>query len=147
MTDDFLRRHPEVERSYQDAYDKALHGEADCDEDEARIMALAAVLPTILRAHEADLAGRDEPEFLDSVRNLVKVAQSSSTPALHDAIVTLCKIERAAAYLAGRAAGREEAAKVTSDVGMEFDTFKHVNFRDGWRCASDAIVTAIRSLP
>jgi len=112
MTDPaaFLRRHPEVEKTFTDVY--STENGLRMNEHHARLAALAAVLPAILRAHEADLAGRD---IMAGVYNdydgqyVVKADYAVQSVA--------------AAYLAGRAAEREEAAGDIEDADPQLAEF------------------------
>lgn len=103
MTDDFLRLHPEIADRFSTYFDGSI--------DSREIM--ADILPLILRAHEADLAGEVGNVYLDELALALADDLDRgilTREAFAGDFARRIRKERAAAYLAGRAAGREEAA-------------------------------------
>ena len=159
MTDDFLRRHPEI----VDALDDALINAATKYEfTDADWTAITAVIPLIIAAHEADLAG-DAGDLPTLVNRLIPPAVLFGVPneqelqRLWDRAMQAIAERSAAAYAQGRAAGREEAVKLGDDRvdGLRWAASDRAasNDRKGAIEASAAaeeihlLVEEIRSLP
>lgn len=107
MTDAFLQKHPEIAEAFRSAFNDAWKRDLDSrskypletgyGED-----ALAAVIPAILAAHAVDLTGSAPPREIGGAPWGLLTNQTQ----------TDINLARAASYLAGRKAGREEARPI-----------------------------------
>ena len=115
MSDDFLRRHPEIEKTFTDVY--STENGLRMNEHHARLAALAAVLPAILRAHEADLAGvGNAKKLLADVLLQGWLAQVCDAASCEARALSTINAALAAAYLAGYARARKEDMRCIEDV-------------------------------
>lgn len=107
MTDDFLRRHPEIVEAHADEFSNATG-----DDRERCAEALAAALPVAFRAHEADLAGDVDGYAAERLAEAVEQYFDTADEEFAENFAAAINKVIAAAYLAGRASMRKDAAAV-----------------------------------